>query len=126
MNILQSNSICHNINMQGQNSSPTLEPLLPFMQPQSEETLKISPNLHCISETTLPLSIGSKGSIILSEQSDDIQKYEDYIIDVGPNLEPLWFVKGKIIVSGPSGMLSTVEQALFEMGFNEQNLIILH
>ncbi|RIB20269.1 hypothetical protein C2G38_2179729 [Gigaspora rosea] len=102
--------------MQGQNSSPTLEPLLPFMQPQSEETLKISPNLHCISETTLPLSIGSKGSIILSEQSDDIQKYEDYIIDVGPNLEPV----------GPSGMLSTVEQALFEMGFNEQNLIILH
>ncbi|RIB20264.1 hypothetical protein C2G38_2081224 [Gigaspora rosea] len=148
MNVLQSHSIRHNINMQSQNSSPTLEPLLPFMQPQSEETLKISPNLQCMSETKLPLSIESKGFIIQSEQLDDIQKYEDCIIDVRPNLKPVFsskksrslaidtdlanseesygLLQGKIIVSGPSDMLSTVEQALFEMGFKEQNLIILH
>ncbi|CAG8834809.1 25698_t:CDS:1, partial [Gigaspora margarita] len=148
MNILQSHSIRNNINMQSQNSSPTLEPQSPFMQPQSEETLRISPNLQFISETTLPLSIESKGSIIQSEQPNDNQKYEDYIIDVRPNLEPVFLSKksrslvidpdlanaeesygllqGKIIVSGPSGMLSTVKQALSEMGFNEQNLIILH
>ncbi|CAG8663406.1 14038_t:CDS:2, partial [Gigaspora rosea] len=148
MNVLQSHSIRHNINMQSQISSPTLEPQSPFMQPQSEETLKISPNLQYISETMLPLSIESKGSIIQSEQPYDNQKYEDCIIDVGPKLEPVFSAKnskslaidpdlanaeesygllqGKIIVSGPSGMLSTVEQALSEMGFNEQNLIILH
>ncbi|KAF0424526.1 hypothetical protein F8M41_006548 [Gigaspora margarita] len=101
-----------------------------------------------MSETTLPLSIESKSSIIQSEQPDDIQNYEDCIIDVVPNLEPVFsskkssslainpdlanaeesygLLQGKIIVSGPAGMLSTVKQALSEMGFNEQNLIILH
>ncbi|KAF0424528.1 hypothetical protein F8M41_006550 [Gigaspora margarita] len=118
------------------------------MQPQPEETLKTSPNLQYISETTPPLSIESKGSLIQSEQPNDNQKYEDCIIEVGPNLEPVFsskksrslaidpdlanagegygLLQGKIIVSGPSGMLSTVEQALLEMGFNEHNFIILH
>ncbi|RIB20259.1 hypothetical protein C2G38_2081217 [Gigaspora rosea] len=100
MDIFQSHSIRHDINMQSQSSSPTLVPQSPFMRPQSEETLKISPNLQCISETTLPLSIESKESYDL--------------------------LQGKIIVSGPSGMLSTVGEALFEMGFKEQNLIILY
>ncbi|CAG8616434.1 4520_t:CDS:10, partial [Gigaspora margarita] len=124
MDILQSQSIRHNINMQRQNSSPILEPQSPFMQLQSEETLKISSNLQYMSETTLPLSIESKSSIIQSEQPDDIQNYEDCIIDVVPNLEPVFLSKkssslainpdlanaeesygllqGKIIVSGPA------------------------
>ncbi|CAG8559649.1 8208_t:CDS:2 [Cetraspora pellucida] len=35
-------------------------------------------------------------------------------------------IQGKIIVSGPSSMLAAVEQDLLEIGFNEQNMIILY
>ncbi|CAG8477405.1 3801_t:CDS:10 [Gigaspora margarita] len=82
MDILQSQSIRHNINMQSQNSSPILEPQSPFMQPQSEETLKTSPNLQYISETTPPLSIESKDPIIQSEQKKVILEKRDLIEDL--------------------------------------------
>ncbi|KAF0535888.1 heme peroxidase [Gigaspora margarita] len=147
MNILQSHSI-RSINMQSQSSSPTLEPQSPFMQPYYEETLQITPILQYQSESMRTLSMESKSSIIQSEQPNDNQIYEDYIISTGPILKPELLTKksgsltidpdlanagenygmlhGKIIVSGPSGMLFTVEQALVEVGFKERNVIILH
>ncbi|CAG8491021.1 13221_t:CDS:10, partial [Gigaspora margarita] len=147
-NILQSHYIRHNINIQSQSFSEMPDPQSPFMQPHYEKTLQISPSLRSSSESTLPLSIESKGSTTQPEQPDYNQKYEDCIIDTGPNLKPDLSTKesksltidpdltnagesyglfqGKIIVSGPSDMLISVEQALFEMGFNEQNVIILH
>ncbi|CAG8540047.1 34291_t:CDS:10 [Gigaspora margarita] len=147
MNILQSHSI-RSINMQSQSSSPTLEPQSPFMQPYYEETLQITPILQYQSESMRTLSMESKSSIIQSEQPNDNQIYEDHIISTGPILKPELLTKksgsltidpdlanagenygllqGKIIVSGPSGMLFTVEQALVEVGFKERNVIILH
>ncbi|CAG8704822.1 10474_t:CDS:10, partial [Dentiscutata erythropus] len=142
MKILASHSIRRKVNAQSQSSSPTLELQSPYIQPHYEEAL--SPILQYRSESTLPLSIESKTSII----QPDSQKYEECIIDAESNLRPELLTKksrllaidpdlanseesygllqGKIIVSGPSGMLSTVEQALLEMGFNEQNINILY
>ncbi|RIB20284.1 heme peroxidase [Gigaspora rosea] len=138
-NIIHSHSILHGINIQSQSFSEMSEPQSPFIQSHYEKTLQISPSLRSRSESTLSLLIESKSSTTQLEQPDDDQKYEDSIdlstkesrsLIIDPNLanarESYGLFQGKIIVSGPSGMLISVEHALFEMGFNEQNVIILH
>ncbi|CAG8809386.1 24537_t:CDS:1, partial [Gigaspora rosea] len=133
-NIIHSHSILHGINIQSQSFSEMSEPQSPFIQSHYEKTLQISPSLRSRSESTLSLLIESKSSTTQLEQPDDDQKYEDSIdlstkesrsLIIDPNLanarESYGLFQGKIIVSGPSGMLISVEHALFEMGFNEQN-----
>ncbi|CAG8757887.1 9826_t:CDS:10, partial [Gigaspora margarita] len=79
-------------------------------------------------------------------QPENVQKYDDdSIIDMGPKPESTErsrtpkiidpdlensgrsdnLIQGKIVVSGPPDMVFTVEQALVEMGFSE-NIILLH
>ncbi|CAG8773034.1 19518_t:CDS:2, partial [Gigaspora margarita] len=76
-------------------------------------------------ERTLPSSIESKVPPTQPEQpSIDPELSTGKLKSLSG--ESYDMLQGKIIVSGPSNMLFTVEQALLEMGFNEQNIIILH
>ncbi|CAG8817501.1 19549_t:CDS:2, partial [Gigaspora rosea] len=75
VNVLQSHSIRHDINIQSQNFSPTLEPQSPFMQPQ--------PKLEPV--------FSAKNSKSLAIDPDLANAEESYGL-----------LQRKIIVSGPS------------------------
>ncbi|RIB11699.1 hypothetical protein C2G38_88528 [Gigaspora rosea] len=76
-------------------------------------------------ERTIPSSSESKVSPTQPEQpSLDQELSTEKLRSLSGESHDL--LQGKIIVSGPSNMLFTVEQALLEMGINEQNMIILH
>ncbi|CAG8500457.1 21044_t:CDS:2 [Cetraspora pellucida] len=156
INILHNHSIRRAVkNEHSWSHSPTLKPQPPFMrshdvsptlmpQPPFMQSHEISPLLQYKSSSVHTLSRESSAPLT---QLDN-QKYENHINDMGPypeseastkksralSIDPDLanseisdnLMQGKVIVSGPSGMLVTVEQELLEMGFNEEEMIILY
>ncbi|CAG8437074.1 5507_t:CDS:10 [Scutellospora calospora] len=139
MNILQSHSIRRDANEQNQSIPPLLKPQSPIIKPQSPI---IQPQYEASQISNFP----TESSVPLVHFDDNKIYDEDSIVDIGPrsastrkskipkNIDPhlanlgkrINPIQGKIIVCGPSSMLITVEQALLEMGYNEQDMIILH
>ncbi|CAG8677896.1 14931_t:CDS:2, partial [Racocetra persica] len=112
---------------------------LPFMK--SHEISQMSPLRQYNSVSVHTLSREFRALFV----PPDNRIYEDRINDMGPYLEPKAssnksilsidpdlanskngdnLIHGKIIVSGPYGMLVAVEQDLLEMGFNDDVIIL--
>ncbi|CAG8504353.1 4803_t:CDS:2, partial [Racocetra fulgida] len=139
-NILHSHSIRRDASDDGWSHSPTLKSQPPFMK--SHEILQTS----LLPYESISVHTPSREPKTPLTQPDD-QKDEDCTNVMEHYLEPKPsskkpalsidtdlakseksdnLIQGKIIVSGPDGMLVSVEEDLLEMGFNEQNMIILY
>ncbi|CAG8819098.1 23971_t:CDS:2, partial [Racocetra persica] len=136
-NILHSHSIRRDASDDSWSHSPTLKLQPPFMKSHEISQTSLLPH-----ESTSVHSPSRESKTPLT-QSDD-QKDEDRTNVMEPYLEPKpskksalsidtdlakseksdTLIQGRIIVSGPYGMLVSVEEDLLEMGFNEQNMII--
>ncbi|RIB16853.1 hypothetical protein C2G38_1480768 [Gigaspora rosea] len=115
LNILQSHSVRRDTNEQDKNLQKYEESQIipytypfpredPLAQPDDDSIIDMGPRPESKASTRIPKDIDP--DLANSGRKDNL-------------------IQGKIVVSGPPDMVFTVEQALVEMGFSE-NMIILH